>query len=165
MAGAFHSLHRALYTQQCFTAFLCHRSYTQSPPRVSVCLLSISVWILFEPLLPFHNLCPKVSLSSKLSSKCIHAHMHKACSLMPTPKALCTERVMVGVPLQQETVKFQCCKCTLAKLAVWRSLTSRNCWGNTLICFAGESFMRGLLYHSHIFAVIRSYSQERMSVI
>lgn len=60
----------------CFTAF-CHKSSSQSPPSASVCLLSVSVWILFERLLPFHDLCPKVSLSSKLSSKCIHAHIPK----------------------------------------------------------------------------------------
>lgn len=57
------------------------------PACPSVCCLSL-FGFLFEPLLPFHDLCPKVSHSSKLSSKCIHAHKHKTHSQMPAPKTL-----------------------------------------------------------------------------
>lgn len=94
------------YTQQHFAAFLCHRRCSQSPPSVSVCLLSVSVWIPFAPLLPFHNLCANVSLSTKLSNKCIQAHMNRACSQMSSPEALCKERVVV-VGVWKELLK--CC--------------------------------------------------------
>lgn len=86
MAEALHSLCYWVYTKQCFPTFLYNRSWSQSPPSVPVWLLSVSVWILFEPRLSFHDLCPKVSLTSKLSSKCIHAHLHKTLAQMPTPE-------------------------------------------------------------------------------
>lgn len=156
MAGA---LHWAFYTHQCFTAFLCCRSYSQSPPSMSVCLLSVSVWIQLEPLLPFRDLCPKVSLSFKLSSKCIQAHSHKTRSQMPSPKAPrkgTVVVVVVGVILLHITTVeahlWHCFVQNLEKPAVWGLLTERNSltiWEITLLAFLPRVRWE-YWYNSHI---------------